>query len=549
MANPIAFESGGRAAVLSYNVPEPTSYHGQRVVELDLSPLGPDVLISEGQSGSGFEPPPPSRLNLEEVKNAMMGLFNDPQFFPIFPPDTFWFCPASVGMFPVFYEGTTPFEGILRRTPGTDQMAEFYATEAVSSLTPAKVLAELKAGRHLVVDWNYDLNRWDGRFVPFRTTTPRLVLVEKYRLTSLLGKYGAGRTLKTFSLLPGEKTRVWIKTYQRSSTQSRAASSILDSHTDESARDFEQALATEETDKRNQAKSHEWHVEAEAENNWGFVKVQASASYRGGVSSAREQFARNMSNAVQKHSAKASSKRDIAIQESTEISVETGEEQGAERELQNVNVGRTLNFVFRQMNQEFYSFLTLVDVHLGFSDGAPGDVRIYTLAEIDRLLERHVREAHRPRVKELVLDTLSLIFDHAQEPRVFWEERQVAPASGGEPATTYYRIKTEMVSQYRDPATDTSFQLPGIIVGVSKNVLRTDGVIAEAVLGQGAALDEYSEQLQLEAVRGKQLENDLQALRHRRDQQAFKILQEVSGDGAKVYALLYPPAPQPAAGA
>jgi hypothetical protein len=548
MSNPVAFETGGRAAVLSYNVPEPTSYHGQRVVELDLSPLGSNVLISEGQSGSGFEPPPPSRLNLEEVKNAMMGLFNDPQFFPVFPPNTFYFCPAERGVFPSFYEGTTSFEGILRISPNTDQMAKFYATEAVSSLTPAKVLAELKAGRHLVVDWNYDLNQYDGRFVPFQTTPPRLVLLEKYRLTSLLGKYGAGRTLKTFSLLPGEKTRISIKTYQRSSVQSRTASSILDSHTDESARDFEQALSSEETDKQNQARSHEWHVEAEAENNWGFVKVQASAAYRGGISSAREQFSRNMSNAVQKHSAKASSKRDIAIQDSTEISVESGEEQGVERELQNVNVGRTLNFVFRQMNQEFYSFLTLVDVHLGFSSGVPGDLRIYTLADLDRLLGRHVREAYRARVKELVLNTLSLIFDHAQVPQVFWEERQVAPAAGGEPATTYYRIKTEMVSQYQDPATETSFQLPGIIVGVSKNVLRTDGVIAEAVLGQGVALDEYSEQLQMEAVRGKQLENDLQALRHRRDAQAFKILQDVSGDGSKVYTLLYPPAPQPAAG-
>ena len=41
---------------------------------------------------------------------------------------------------------------------------------------------------------------------------------------------------------------------------------------------------------------------------------------------------------------------------------ETGEETVIERELANINVGRTLNFAFRQMNQEFYSFLHLVDV-------------------------------------------------------------------------------------------------------------------------------------------------------------------------------------------
>src|SRR5262249_4517953 len=154
-----------------------------------------------------------------------------------------------------------------------------------------------------------------------------------------------GRTLKTFSLLPGEKAKIWVKTYQRSSLTSREASSILDSHTDESASDFERALASEETDKRNQAQSHDWHVEGEAESNWGFVKVEASAGYKGGINSAREQFARNMGNAVQKHSAKASSKRDVAIQESTDTTSDSGTEQAVERELQNVNVGRTLNFV------------------------------------------------------------------------------------------------------------------------------------------------------------------------------------------------------------
>lgn len=541
MNHPMTLAAGGQAAVLSYNLPEPTSYNGQRVVAIDLSPLGKNVLLPGRES---YDPPPPERLTPAEVRRVMRASFNDPQLFPAVPSNLMRYVDDEDKIYAPGND-VQYFHGVLLN--GYSAWDSFEkATDALLGLNPDKMLAELRAGRRLVVDFNFELGRYDCRFVPFQTV-PRMVLLEKYRLSSLLGKYGAGRTLKTFSLLPGEKTKIWIKTYRHSTTQSRETSSILDSYTDESAQDFESALASEEADKKNQAESHEWHVEAEAENNWGVAKVEASAGYKGSTNSAREQFARNMSNAVQKHSAKASSKRDVSIQESTDMTVDAGEEQGIDRDLQNVNVGRTLNFVFRQMNQEFFTFLHLVDVQIGFASGLPGDVRAYTLTEMDDFIARNVVEAYRSKVKELVLDTLSLIFDYAQVPRVFWEERQVAPADGGTPATTYYRIKTEMVAKYKDVATDTEFTLPGIIVGVTKSVLRTDGVIAEAVLGQGAALDDYSAQLQQEAVRAKQLESDLQDLLCKRDAEAVKILEEASGDGAKVYALLYPPPPPPAA--
>ena len=47
----------------------------------------------------------------------------------------------------------------------------------------------------------------------------------------------------------------------------------------------------------------------------------------------------------------------------------------------------------------------------------------------------------------------------------------------------------------------------GIPVRVDTRVMRTEGVIVEALLGQGNALDPYSMSLQEEAVRAKVLEN------------------------------------------
>ena len=63
------------------------------------------------------------------------------------------------------------------------------------------------------------------------TVTPRVYLVETYRLSSFLGVYGAGKTIKTFSLFPGEKTKISVKTYAKRETDAKDASSILDSFT------------------------------------------------------------------------------------------------------------------------------------------------------------------------------------------------------------------------------------------------------------------------------------------------------------------------------
>lgn len=39
---------------------------------------------------------------------------------------------------------------------------------------------------------------------------PTFLIVEEYRLSNFLGQYGAGRTVKTFSLLPGESTTISV---------------------------------------------------------------------------------------------------------------------------------------------------------------------------------------------------------------------------------------------------------------------------------------------------------------------------------------------------
>jgi hypothetical protein len=165
---------------------------------------------------------------------------------------------------------------------------------------------------------------------------PRLYLVESYRLSSYLGDYGAGKTLKTFSLLPGEKTKISVKTYSKTETEAKQASSVLDSITNESTKDFETTLATEQSNKQGYQESFSYEVSGRAEASWGWGEADVSGGVKGGTNASREEFAKNMMDTTQKHATKASSKRDVQTNTSFESREERGEETSIEREIQNI---------------------------------------------------------------------------------------------------------------------------------------------------------------------------------------------------------------------
>ena len=116
------------------------------------------------------------------------------------------------------------------------------ASAVFKALDPDDAVAKVNAGYRLVRYKDFGGKPAVKMLPPLPPEPrPRLLLVEVYRLSSYLGAYGAGRVLKTFTLLPGEKTKISVKTYTRRTTDAKAASSILDSFTKESAEDFEKS--------------------------------------------------------------------------------------------------------------------------------------------------------------------------------------------------------------------------------------------------------------------------------------------------------------------
>jgi hypothetical protein len=258
------------------------------------------------------------------------------------------------------------------------------------------------------------------------------------------------------------------------------------------------------------------------------------------MNTSREEFAKDVRNAVNKHSNSASSKRDISVTSSTETTQESGEESETQRTVENINVSRTLNLVFRQMNQQFVSVLHLIDIRVGyyrrtFKDNIATTVyKEVPLTELRPFLQEVVTTGAS---REKILKVLKMHLDGL---------RDYTGAAPKDFVTALddqtWQINPAAKSTYKDPITEKTIprEVPGVVVSGSTNVLRTDGVIVEAVLGQGNALDAYSMGLQDQAVRLKKSGNDKDELR-------LKIINDKDTERAKLFEQLFrePLPPQP----
>ena len=376
----------------------------------------------------------------------------------------------------------------------------------------------------------------------------RLLLAETVRLSSYLGAYGAGRTIKTLSLLPGEKSKLAIKTYQRSESTAKHASSIFDSLNESSASEFQQSMQREQSSKQSFEETSNYKVGVEAGLNLGVFSAKASAEFSGGSNAAREQMAKNTASATQKHAAQASAKRDVKVETSFETKEEAGEETAIQREIENINLSRTLNFVFRQMNQEFISILHLVDVRVGYYrvdlDPESGqEVPTYreaTLPQLDSFLAEIIVPERRQEVREAILRQLKHVMDYKDQPQEFIHTATFKDKDGEIPNSGYLRVRKDLSSTYQDLATETTIEVPGVILAATKNTLRTDGIIVEAVLGQGNALDEYSQGLQQAAVKAKELANAQLEQATAKEQLALKVIVDKDDKAAELFSEIYP---------
>ena len=413
-------------------------------------------------------------------------------------------------------------------------------------------LGQLEQGTIAVPTWG-----WGG--VPSEVEVdldappePRLVIVQVFGISSFLGDYGLGRTVKTFTLLPGETTTISTRTWRSTSETISEGSSIIDSKDESAIERFADTVMSETTDTSTKSKTESWYVDAEAQGSIGFASASVSGGGAGEYSSGTEAVAKAVDEAVREHTAEASSHRENTVTSSSERTVSTEDEEVIERTIKNINVRRVLNFTFRELGQEWVTKTHLLDVRIAFANGQPGSWREEPISRLRQLVAEVVKPEHVGSVCQDVLGTIAVVYDLDESPvrvleqvrldqcGVDWEVRDALPGDNCEypPPTAdgrlYYRFKRGPLGQ--GPATEHPVE--GVLLRERSIVMATDSVAVEALLGIEEALDEYSHDLQVEAIREKQLAND-------REQLAQRIVAGGDADLAALFAQVFAPAPEP----
>jgi hypothetical protein len=601
----VRLQPGGKASIIDYNVPDSVSYGGQHYIGLDVDPDWFTPAANGGRTYADWlrdrygidladETPATRRGRVDVVERIREGLADDggPVVLPAHDV-TLREMDRSDGSAPVTGLRPTVVRPMFR-TIGTAQPSEpladasgDLASEADTAATDTSA-AELRlqplamarsiapevaeaiqpeAVANAVLDAKIPLLRYNlaGTLVPTTIrappqTNPQLMLVERYRLSTYLGDYGAGRTLKTFSLLPGEETTISLRSYRKSKTEREHASSILDSFTETAAREFERHVESEQWDREAYSGSFGWKSSSSVSGgggaglNLGFFKIGGSAKASSrktvevGAEVAREEFSKNVTSAVSKHAHESSSRRDVEINTNYEASVETGESKSTVRRIENVNLGRTLNFVFRQMNQEFHTVVHLVDVRVAFTNGtvqtnAAGtsisglSYREVPLSQLDDLLDEFVDADHHDDVRSLIEAELSSVTNYAGEQHSMVERGEIRDVKGTV-VREFLRVP-RITDEYEDR------KIPGVVVSAVTNVLRTEGVVVEALLGQSDALDRYSARLQEEAVEGRDVANDSIAAETEKTRLGVQVVRDADAERAAVYRDVFGPTPSP----
>lgn len=390
-------------------------------------------------------------------------------------------------------------------------------------------------------------------------TDPSICLIEVFGITSFLDDYGLGQTIRTFSLLPGEETKLSLKTWRSSSESVTRGATIVDSYTDSAGERFNNTVQAETTDKNSRANKSSWQVEASVEASFGFGSAKVSGGAAGEFQESRDTFAKQVSDAVREHTSQATVTRSNTVTSSSEVSKTTGQEELIERTIKNVNLRRVLNFVFRELNQKYDVRIHLLDVRIGFTNGTPNSWREVSIGQLRPFLEEILegdREAGtlQDEVAADILSAMGTIHDLRDSPVILlekvevkddgvyeksdakretegiYEGRLLPPPGDG---SFFYRVKRGKLGQGSE---DERRQVDGVLLQKNELVMPTDSVVIEALLGRADALDEYSMYTQLVDVEKKKIEID-------REREGLRVLRKIedSKEASAAYARMFNP--------
>lgn len=426
---------------------------------------------------------------------------------------------------------------------------------------------------------------------------PYFVIIEEFKTSSYLGNYGAGRAIKTFSLLPGEQTTISIRTYKDMETTQAYSQNIIDSLSSTSAGEISRLIAEEsgnmsayqDTSSGGGSSSFSTYSESYKSNNsskgwnisgslggaiggmfgmgigggYGRSRSSSSGSSSGSSSSWSSDYnyahtgirSANISilnNAMDRHVNETNASRLIDVNTSTTSSTRSGEETATVRMLENYNKSRVLNFVFRQLLQEYVTVTYLSNIKVAYCNGYPESMEIVELSALENLLKDVIKPGRTDNqdnidyVRKELLKSYCKVENYKDEAIDFIEQKIVSYGScilgpGNDEREVFWRVRRNI----EDTVTvgENTIKVPGVILSVKNQILRTSSVVVDALLGQGEALDCFNKKAQDSEILSQYIDN-------MRDIQQMNVVQdiEIATDRPeayhKVFAKCCPPVTQ-----
>lgn len=187
----ISMADEGESMLIQRSLPEPVAYSGKSFIALSFD--GAQENPRDFFTDAAFDVPsdregaPFGDIGIDDLKvsvhTAMVNGFSESRIFPNVRPTS-----SALRL----VESPNPGARIEGSTPITRELRDLSADT---------VAAALKAGKRVHIFQNLAGGQTYRLADEPKEAVPRLLLVEQYQLSTHLGHYGAGRVVKTFSLL------------------------------------------------------------------------------------------------------------------------------------------------------------------------------------------------------------------------------------------------------------------------------------------------------------------------------------------------------------
>lgn len=376
---------------------------------------------------------------------------------------------------------------------------------------------------------------------------PRIFCLFDVNICSYLGNYGAGKTIKTFSLLPGEKTTISVRTYKDSTTTKTLAENILDSSGSSGYNRFQSNWENHTgSDFLNEINGFSSRETGGAHNTpavlapiLGQGQSSAATYTSSNVVTHLNLMVETLYAALNDSVSESNEYRETTVNTTTETTTSEGEETSIVRMLENTNWSRTLNFVFRQLLQEHHVITWLKNIRFAVTNGDPAGTMVCQIWDLENMLNSVLEPTEVAGVLQDLINYVCHVRDYQGNMQQFFEQHTISAGAcvGGGTSTYDVWEKKTGLSQTYNPTGQSkplSITVPGVILNVQTAVLRTDSVIVDSLLGQGEALDCYNSRLQEAAANAAELEND-------KTEQAMAIINSIADakDKAEAYRKVF----------